>query len=143
MFTGGKHLKMNAFWVFLVASAVAVAYSEDDEQDSEIVMNIKDVEAIQEELNRLDFLEKVLFSLIPSGAPKTEQRDDKCIPIGGECAFWSGPNCCGLRTRCHVMGKKVSPMSKHKPAVYRNICDEYRLGVWLDDAGKWFKNTFG
>ncbi|KFM70835.1 hypothetical protein X975_23415, partial [Stegodyphus mimosarum] len=67
---------MNAFWIFLVASAFAVAYSEDDEADNEIVMNIKDVQAIQEELNRLDFLEKVLFSLIPSGTQKTEQRDE-------------------------------------------------------------------
>uniref|UniRef100_A0A2D0PD67 U55-Eretoxin-Ek1a_1 n=1 Tax=Eresus cinnaberinus TaxID=175337 RepID=A0A2D0PD67_ERECI len=103
------------FWVFLVASALAVAYSEDDGQDTEIVMNVKDVEAIQKKLDKLDFLEKFLSSSIPLGAAQTEQRADKCIPIGGECAFWTGPNCCGLRTRCHVMGRKVSAMTRTNP----------------------------
>ncbi|KFM65815.1 hypothetical protein X975_15732, partial [Stegodyphus mimosarum] len=89
---------MQAFWILLVASAFVIATCEDD--NSAPLLDPKDMDAIQDRLAKMDILEQFLRALF--GLKKPDARDDTCLPIGAECHFWSGPNCCGLRTRCIV-----------------------------------------
>ncbi|KFM65812.1 hypothetical protein X975_15729, partial [Stegodyphus mimosarum] len=90
---------MQIFWVLLVASAFAIATCDEDE-NSAALLDPRDMDAIQDRLAKMDFLEEVVGQVF--GFKKTAERDDTCLPIGAECHFWSGPNCCGLRTRCIV-----------------------------------------
>uniref|UniRef100_A0A2D0PC97 U34-Eretoxin-Ek1b_1 n=1 Tax=Eresus cinnaberinus TaxID=175337 RepID=A0A2D0PC97_ERECI len=89
---------MQAFWVLLLVSAFAIANCDDDSSGS--LLDPKDMQAIQERLEKMDFLEKIVMEIF--GFKKSDARDDTCLPVGAECHFWSGPNCCGLRTRCVV-----------------------------------------
>ncbi|XP_035228568.1 uncharacterized protein LOC118200719 [Stegodyphus dumicola] len=128
---------MQVFWVLLVASAFAIANCEDGD-NSAALLDPKDMEAIQEKLAKMEFLEQILGAIF--GFKKPDARDDTCLPIGAECHFWSGPNCCGLRTRCIVWDTQLTAAYKGGPARWLSKCREYRLGVWLDDIGSWFSS---
>uniref|UniRef100_A0A2D0PCK2 U44-Eretoxin-Ek1a_1 n=1 Tax=Eresus cinnaberinus TaxID=175337 RepID=A0A2D0PCK2_ERECI len=125
---------MHLYWVLLLISAFAVAACQDNASG----LDPRDMEAIQSKLEKYDILEAFLRRLF--GIDTEKSRDDQCIPVGGECHFWSGPNCCGLRTRCVVWDTQL-PATKYKSsATWISKCREYRLGVWLDDIGNWFSS---
>ncbi|XP_035221229.1 uncharacterized protein LOC118194148 [Stegodyphus dumicola] len=117
--------------VLLVASAFAIATCDDDD-NSTLLLDPRDIAAIEDKLTRMDFLEKIVGVVF--GFKKENARDEKCIPIGGECKFWTGPNCCGIKTRCVVFD---SP-PRCKNCQHTSRCREYNLGVWLDTIGGWF-----
>uniref|UniRef100_A0A2D0PC55 U34-Eretoxin-Ek1e_1 n=1 Tax=Eresus cinnaberinus TaxID=175337 RepID=A0A2D0PC55_ERECI len=127
---------MQAFWVLLLVSAFAIANCDDDSSGS--LLDPKDMQAIQERLEKMDFLEKIIMEIF--GFKKSDARDDTCLPVGAECHFWSGPNCCGLRTRCVVWDTQLPATKTKSSATWISKCREYNLGVWLDEIGKWFSS---
>ncbi|XP_035221227.1 uncharacterized protein LOC118194147 [Stegodyphus dumicola] len=126
---------MKVFLILLVASAFTIATC-DDEDNTTLLIDPRDISAIEDKLTRMDFLEKVV--VVVFGFKKENARDDKCIPIGGECAFWSAPNCCGIRTRCNVFDTLRPTCRYCAGRGYISKCREYNLGVWLDIVGGWF-----
>uniref|UniRef100_A0A2D0PDY8 U34-Eretoxin-Ek1a_1 n=1 Tax=Eresus cinnaberinus TaxID=175337 RepID=A0A2D0PDY8_ERECI len=75
---------MQAFWVLLLVSAFAIANCDDDSSGS--LLDPKDMQAIQERLEKMDFLEKIVMEIF--GFKKSDARDDTCLPVGAECHFW-------------------------------------------------------
>uniref|UniRef100_A0A2D0PDC6 U57-Eretoxin-Ek1a_1 n=1 Tax=Eresus cinnaberinus TaxID=175337 RepID=A0A2D0PDC6_ERECI len=127
---------MHVFWVLLVAYSFTIATCDDDSAGA--LLDPKDMEAIQDRLAKMDFLELIFREIF--GLKQNDARDDTCLPIGAECHFASGPNCCGLRTRCIVWDTQITAAYKGGPARWLSKCREYRLGVWLDDIGSWFSS---
>ncbi|KFM70837.1 hypothetical protein X975_23417, partial [Stegodyphus mimosarum] len=121
---------MNIFWVFVVASALALVSCDDVPNDPEL-------KAVQKKLEKLDLIEKMIAAILAI-SKKTEQRSD-CIPFGGECSLIAGLNCCGFRNWCNYHDEYV-PADKYNPARYINRCREGSLTAWAED--KW-EDLFG
>nr|XP_042902535.1 uncharacterized protein LOC107446052 [Parasteatoda tepidariorum] len=121
------------FYFFLALSSCAVIRCEDEGNDQGTVIGEEMIKAIQDKMDKLDFLVKILKTLFNfSLEPEQEAaRSDNCLPPGSECNAFSGPNCCGVRTRCYIFDTQVA--TRRGPAKWISRCKDYPLGVLLDN----------
>ncbi|GBM95376.1 hypothetical protein AVEN_250027-1 [Araneus ventricosus] len=94
--------------------------------------------AIQERLDQLQITETI-FKVLIEGKESSEARNEaKCLPLGAECSFTSGPRCCSVRTRCVIWDRQGS--DNHGNAKWTSHCREYNFGKGMDAIDKFFKN---
>ncbi|XP_055937953.1 uncharacterized protein LOC129968155 [Argiope bruennichi] len=96
--------------------------------------------AIQENLDKLQLIKDFMKAIFESDKieKRAEDKKEECLPIGAECNFWTGPNCCSIRTRCNVFDRLENGGTPR--ARWRSACREYNGGVWLDEIYNFFKN---
>ncbi|XP_035216245.1 uncharacterized protein LOC118189697 [Stegodyphus dumicola] len=115
---------MNLLWGLLVLTAFVIAVTDGTPLESGDV-------------------QEAVAKYLPIEEP--EKREDKpdCIPEGGECEMLTGPNCCGIRLRCHYKDTQIPGSMNpyhYRPTIWINKCREYRIGIWFDEIGNWFSN---
>ncbi|GIY74479.1 uncharacterized protein CDAR_11071 [Caerostris darwini] len=123
---------MVLFCVFLIVSGLVFVTSENASLSPE------QTKIIQEKLDKLQLIKDLLNAILkPEATPRDEKKED-CLPIGAECSFASGPNCCSIRTRCNVWDRLENGGTPR--ARWRSACREYNGGVWMDEVYQFFKN---
>nr|AII97473.1 BLTX65 [Nephila pilipes] len=130
---------MGLLCVFLIVSCLASVISSEN-----LPFSQEELKAIQERLDRLQLSETFLSLILDSGTgiearKDVAEREEKCLPIGAECAFFSGPKCCSIRTRC-VVWDRTEGTDGRGNAKWVSHCREYNGGVWLDNIYQFFKN---
>ncbi|GFQ78120.1 u22-Nephitoxin-Nsp1b_2 [Trichonephila clavata] len=129
---------MGLLCIFLIVSCLSLVVSSDNASISEA-----ELKAIQEKLDRYNLLEAFLRLILDSdakieGREELAEREEKCLPIGAQCSFASGPNCCSIRTRCVIWDRQGSDGKGN--AKWTSHCREYNGGVWVDNIINFFKN---
>nr|AII97481.1 BLTX73 [Nephila pilipes] len=129
---------MGLLCVFLIVSFLASVISSEN-----LPFSQEELKAIQERLDRLQLLETFLSLILDSGTgieakKDVAEREEQCLPVGAPCAFFSGPNCCSVRTRCVVWDYQGSDGKGN--AKWTSHCREYNGGVLLDNIYQFFKN---
>ena len=116
-------------FVLLAVCAAIVAHGNLPQMD------VEEMAAVQERLARYEMLEEMLRSVMN---PEEKREEVKCIPEGGECKFGSGPNCCGIATRCFVWDTQVPAKKKGGSATWLSKCRRYKLGNTMEAIGDLF-----
>ncbi|GFY76620.1 u22-Nephitoxin-Nsp1b_2 [Trichonephila inaurata madagascariensis] len=128
---------MGLLCIFLIVSCLSLVVSSHNALISEA-----ELKAIQEKLDKYNLLEEFLRLILDSdakieGREELAEREEKCLPIGAQCSFASGPKCCTIRTRC-VIWDRQRPDGKGN-GKWTSHCREYNGGVWVDNVIKFFK----
>ncbi|KFM82562.1 hypothetical protein X975_24248, partial [Stegodyphus mimosarum] len=90
---------MNLLWGLLMLTAFVIAVSYETPVESEGMQEaVAKYVSIEEPEKREDKTFHGYFVLF---------RRPDCIPLGGECQMITGPNCCGIRTRCHYKDTQI------------------------------------
>ena len=118
-------------FVLLAVCAAIVAHGELPQLD------VEEMAAVQERLANYETLEEMLRSFL---RPEEKREEEKCIPEGGICKFASGPNCCGMSTRCIVWDTQVASSKRGGPATWLSRCRKYKGGVAMEETINFFKN---
>nr|AII97963.1 BLTX604 [Nephila pilipes] len=130
---------MGLLCVFLIVSCLASVISSEN-----LPFSQEELKAIQERLDRLQLLETFLSLILDSGTgiearKDVAEREEKCLPIGAECAFFSGPKCCSIRTRCVVWDRTEGTDGRGMLNGFL-IAENTMVEVWLDNIYQFFKN---
>ena len=118
-------------FVLLAVCAAIVAHGELPQLD------IEEMAAVQERLANYDMLEEIVRSYL---RPEEKRAEEKCIPEGGECTFGSGPNCCGISTRCIIWDTQLPAKRRGGSATWVSKCRKYKGGVAAEAIINFFKN---
>nr|AKT09042.1 putative neurotoxin LTDF S-05 [Dolomedes fimbriatus] len=99
-------------------------------------LDVEEMAAIQERLVHYEMMEEMLRSIL---YPEEKREEEKCLPEGSECKATSGPNCCGISTRCIVWDTQLPAKHGGGSATWISKCRKYKLGVALEAIGDAFK----
>nr|AII97953.1 BLTX594 [Nephila pilipes] len=129
---------MGLLCIFLIVSCLASVTSSDN-----LPFNQEELNAVREKLDKLHLLETFLRLILDLETGKeakkdVAEREEQCLPVGAPRAFFSGPNCCSVRTRCVVWDYQGSDGKGN--AKWTSHCREYNGGVLLDNIYQFFKN---
>uniref|UniRef100_A0A4Q8K4L1 U22-Nephitoxin-Nsp1a_1 n=1 Tax=Nephila sp. SGP-2016 TaxID=1905176 RepID=A0A4Q8K4L1_9ARAC len=131
---------MGLLYIFLIVSCLSFVVKSDDTP-----FNEEELKAIQAKLDKYNLLEAFLRLILDldtkiEAREELAEREEKCLPIGAQCSFASGPNCCSIRTRCVIWDRQGSDGRGN--AKWTSHCREYNGGVWVDNIINFFKKPW-
>ncbi|GBN01056.1 hypothetical protein AVEN_271479-1 [Araneus ventricosus] len=126
---------MGPISALLIVICLASAFGADEPS-----LSSEEREIIQQRLDKLKLIKDFMAAIFESDKieKRADEKKEECLPIGAECNFWTGPNCCSIRTRCNVWDRLENGGTPR--ARWRSACREYNGGVWLDNIGQFFSN---